>query len=217
MFYGVYQQLKQGDALGTKGGTPHALDAALQDWPASFESPWVDYPQSPLPQWSIQVEGHVAEPRTFSYAELARLPVSYQLRRLASRQGWAYKTEWHGLLIKEVMPLVTVQAGVKYLEVEDVQGNKSHFSLSSILKSQAMLVLYHGSQALSPWHGGPVRFMAFEYQAEYNLGQVKVLRFITKITKEEKMRSDEHIVSSGTYYAYDLRETLKQDSPGEIH
>jgi DMSO/TMAO reductase YedYZ molybdopterin-dependent catalytic subunit len=219
MFFGVYQQLQQNETQGSgqMGTSALGSEPALIEWPASFEKPWVPYPQSPSVQWSLQVEGHVAQPRTYQFNTLNHLPMTYQLRRVASNQGWSFKTEWHGVLIKHLMADVSVQAGVRFLEIEDIHGNKSHFPIGAINKSQAMLTLYQGSHTLSPWHGGPVRFMAFEYNVDYCLGQVKAIRFLTKLTKEQKLHSDSQLLEAGSYYAFDTRETITHKTLGEIH
>jgi DMSO/TMAO reductase YedYZ molybdopterin-dependent catalytic subunit len=218
MFFGVYQQLQQNETQGSVrlGSSSLGSEPALIEWPASFEKPWVAYPQSPSVQWSIEVEGHVAEPKTYAFNSLNHLPMTYQHRRIASRQGWSFKTEWHGVLIKHLMADVSVQAGVRFVEIEDIHGQTSHFPLTAINKSQAMLTLYQGSHTLSPWHGGPVRFMAFEYNADYCLGQVKAIRFLTKLLKEQKLLSESQVLEAGSYYAFDTRETLIHKTTGEL-
>jgi len=218
VFFGVYQQLQQKDSGGSGAMGTSALgsEPALIEWPAAFTQNWVAYPQNPTIQWEVSIAGHVAESKTLSYNDLAAMPQSYQVRRLASKNGWAFKAEWHGVLLKNIMPHVSVQTGARFVEVEDVHGNIAHFNLAAINKSQAMLVLHQGNHALSPWHGGPVRFMAFEYNAEQCLGQVKAIRFLTKISKDEKTVMDDQAVKAGKYYCYDLRDFQESDKDAEL-
>jgi DMSO/TMAO reductase YedYZ molybdopterin-dependent catalytic subunit len=211
MFYGVYKQLKPSDLP-----LQPQSEEALLDWPANFEHHWVPYIQTPVIQWDVTLEGHVSDPRTLSYRELVALPQTYQIRRLASKYGWSYRSEWNGVLLQHLMPLVCVQDGVTALEVEDVHGNRVVFPLQALLKSNAMLVLNAGTQALNPWHGGPVRLMAFGYYAEASLGQVKALRFLTKLSKEQKALIDAEQVATGKYYCYDLKEVKENPKAGEI-
>jgi hypothetical protein len=218
MFFGVYQQLQQKQTAGSgaMGSSALGSEPALIEWPASFEHPWVAYPQNPMIQWELTLGGHVAEEKTLRFSQLSGLPMTYQIRRLTSCNGWSFRAEWHGVLIKHLMPLVSVQTGARYLEIEDVHGKTACFSLTTLIKNQAMLVLFQGSHALSPWHGGPVRFMSFENQAEYCLGQVKHVRFLTKLTREQKAELDSSLVQAGKYYAYDLRDYIDHASEGEI-
>ncbi|XVJ50573.1 MAG: molybdopterin-dependent oxidoreductase [Vampirovibrio sp.] len=217
MFFGVYQQLQEQQSNGT--GHKSNAEAALLEWPASFSGAWQPYPQTPVVQWSLTLEAKDAETtlhtQEISYAKLATLPLTYQIRRLASAQGWAFKDEWQGITLNHLRELLPPSPDVHYLEVEDIQGLKAIFPWSNVTKHQAMLVLHQGSQALSPWHGGPIRFMAFDYVAEYNLGQVKTLRFLNKISKAEKALSDAQVLAAGKYYCYDLKEVKEHLKTGE--
>ena len=214
MFFGVYQQLQQQNPTGAS--TLLSPESALLDWPASFTTPWQSFPQTPTVQWSLSLGGDIEEAKQVSYVELSTLPVTYQIKRLASRHGWAFKAEWHGIAIQQLLHLVSPQSDIHFIEVEDVHGQTSVFPLATLLKNQALLVLHQGTQALSPWHGGPLRFMAFDYVAEYNLGQVKALRFLKTISKEAKALSESQLVPVGKYYCYDLKELKETTKVGEL-
>jgi DMSO/TMAO reductase YedYZ molybdopterin-dependent catalytic subunit len=214
MFFGVYQQLQQQNPTGAS--TLLSPESALLDWPASFSSPWQSFTQTPTVQWSLELGGDVQDAKQVTYVELSTLPITYQVKRLASKHGWAFKAEWHGITVQQLLNQVSPQGDINFLEVEDLNGQTAVFPLASLLKNQALLVLHQGTQPLSPWHGGPLRFMAFDYVAEYNLGQVKALRFLKTISKEAKAFSDAQLVPAGKYYCYDLKELKDNPKAGEL-
>jgi DMSO/TMAO reductase YedYZ molybdopterin-dependent catalytic subunit len=214
MFFGVYQQLQQQNHSGPS--TLLSPESALLDWPASFSSPWQSFPQTPTVHWSIELGGDVQDIKQVTYVELTALPITYQVKRLASKHGWAFRAEWHGIAIQSLLNMVSGQGDLHFLEVEDVNGQTAVFPLAGLIKNQALLVMHQATQPLSPWHGGPLRFMAFDYVAEYNLGQVQALRFLKTISKEAKAFSDAQLVPAGKYYCYDLKELKDHPKTGEL-
>ncbi len=214
MFFGVYQQLQQKPSNG--GALLSSLENALLEWPASFTEMWKPYPQTPTIQWTLELSPDGLNQQSYTYAELAMLPMTYQVRRLASVYGWSFRAEWQGITLEHLQSLLSFKSEPRFIEIEDVQGKKSCFPLANLIKKQAMLVLFQGASPLSPWHGGPLRFMAFDYIAEYNLGQVKAIRFLNTITPEQKSLSESALVQAGKYYCYDLKELKEHSKTGEL-
>ncbi len=214
MFFGVYQQLQQKSSNG--GASLSGLESALLEWPASFSEMWKPYPQTPIIQWTLELSHDGVSKKHYTYAELAMLPMTYQVRRLASAHGWSFRAEWQGITLEYLQSMLLFENEPRFLELEDAQGTKVYFPLATLIKKQALLVLFQGSNPLSPWHGGPLRFMAFDYFAEYNLGQIKALRFLQSITPEQKALSESALVQAGKYYCYDLKELKEHSKLGEL-
>jgi DMSO/TMAO reductase YedYZ molybdopterin-dependent catalytic subunit len=214
MFFGVYKQLQQKQSDGMSSSSN--AENALLEWPASFSEMWKPYPQTPTVQWTLELSSDALNQKIYTYAEIAMLPMTYQVRRLASLHGWSFRAEWQGITLEHLQSLLSFENEPRFIEVEDAQGRKSYFPLANLIKKQAMLVLFQGANALSPWHGGPLRFMAFDYVAEYNLGQVKAIRFLQSITPEQKTLSESALVQAGKYYCYDLKELKEHSKAGEL-
>ena len=46
--------------------------------------------------WKLSVDGLVARPTEFSFADLKRFPVQRQITEVACEEGWSYIAEWTG-------------------------------------------------------------------------------------------------------------------------
>jgi hypothetical protein len=59
--------------------------------------------------WRLKVDGMVAQPASFSLAELKRMPMSTQITHQACEEGWSFIAEWNGVKLAHVLSLVSVQ------------------------------------------------------------------------------------------------------------
>src|SRR5215469_13230379 len=58
--------------------------------------------------WRLSVDGMVAEPASFSIADLKGYPSRSQITELVCEEGWSYIAEWIGLPLSHVLNLVGV-------------------------------------------------------------------------------------------------------------
>lgn len=206
MFYGVYEQLK------TQAPSPEAtgdLGLPLNDWPITLE-------QAPSPNpaslWQLSLSGAVAQPTVLSHADLLAMPQTHQRRRLVSTEGWTYKSDWEGVLLKHLLPKVTVAPAVQWVKQTNSHGQSQLLPLKELLDTEALLCLRQGPHPLSPWHGGPIRLLVFNRPWQLGLPQLTRLEFLATVPTIPPPVA----IEPGKYYAFDLKTFKPIDRAGEV-
>jgi DMSO/TMAO reductase YedYZ molybdopterin-dependent catalytic subunit len=190
----------------------------LTDFPISFAQPWQALPtqQPALLPWVLTLQGAVEQPQQLSYQQLLQLPQSYQLRRIVSEQGWSYKVAWHGVLLKQLLPLVSLQQSASYVLQSNQNGQQQLLPLKDLLEQEALLVTHLENDALHPAHGGPLRLISFSHTLEASIPQVTSLTFVSKASKEEQAAMKERLIQPSKVYAYDLKTLKTIEKAGEV-
>ena len=65
--------------------------------------------------WRLTVDGMVAQPTSFSLADLKSLPVRSQITEVACEEGWSYIAEWIGTPLSHVLDAVGVLPQARYV------------------------------------------------------------------------------------------------------
>ncbi len=126
-----------------------------------------DYPELPT-EFSLAVGGAIERPRTFSLAELTRLPRAELRVRHYCVEGWSAVASWHGVRLKTLLDLVGLRPHAPFVEFESferapeptLRGNETYTSswdLESALHPQTLLAYGMNGKPLGRLHGGPVR------------------------------------------------------------
>lgn len=203
-----------GQAANSSSTEADALGLPHGDWIIPYPGP-AERSFLPASQWQLRLEGGVVQPVTLSYGQLLSLPQAHQLRRIGSREGWLYKAEWEGCLLRYVLQQVQLQPNMRYVTQTNAQGEQCSLPLEALLKQDAMLVLRVGRQPLSPWHGGPVRLLLFEQYWEWGLGQLTTLRF-TATAEQPPEGPEQGRIQPGKYYLMDAKTFKVVDRAGEV-
>ena len=107
--------------------------------------------------WRLKVDGMVARPASFSLAELKRMPVSTQITHQACEEGWSFIAEWNGVKLSDVLNLVGVQPGVKYIAFFPYDESWDSLDMADAYHPQTFLVYGLNGEDLPTRHGAPVR------------------------------------------------------------
>ncbi|HEY4347697.1 MAG TPA: molybdopterin-dependent oxidoreductase [Gaiellaceae bacterium] len=110
-------------------------------------------------EYTLEVGGLVAKPRTFTYDELLALPRSHQVSTFHCVTGWTVKdVRWSGIRFSHLLDLVEPLASAKALRFDslEVPYNDS-LTLQQVKPHDVMLALEMDGQPLSRPHGSPVR------------------------------------------------------------
>src|ERR1700730_13829176 len=65
--------------------------------------------------WRLSVDGMVAQPTSFSIADLKSYPSRGHITELACEEGWSYIAEWIGVPVSHVLNLVGVLPQARYV------------------------------------------------------------------------------------------------------
>jgi DMSO/TMAO reductase YedYZ molybdopterin-dependent catalytic subunit len=126
-------------------------------------------------QYRLVVSGLAAEPRSFSYAELAQFTHLQKLITVDCVEGWSVKALWEGIPLKEIFALVKPKPEANTVIFYAQDGYSTSLPLNYILGKNIMIAGKINGIALPPAQGLP-----FILIAEEKWGY-KWIRWLTRI------------------------------------
>ena len=133
--------------------------------------------------WTLQVDGLVKRPRTFTLADLQALPQAKQVSTFHCVTGWTVKNvRWGGVrfhdLLSAVEPLPEAHA-IRFVSAE--QPYEDSLALDQVLLPSTMLAYEMDGAPLSRPHGAPARVVI---PAMYGYKGVKWLNRMELVAKQ---------------------------------
>jgi DMSO/TMAO reductase YedYZ molybdopterin-dependent catalytic subunit len=133
--------------------------------------------------WRLSVDGMVAEPASFSIADLKSYPCRSHITEIACEEGWSYIAEWIGVPLSHVLNLVGVHPQAKYVVYTTIEPDGwDSIDMADALHPQTFLCYGMNGGELPVGHGGPLR-MRLPRQLGY-----KNLKFINRLTVTDNMK-----------------------------
>src|ERR1700756_3279315 len=87
--------------------------------------------------WRLAVDGLVAQPASFSIADLKSYPSRSHITEMTCEEGWSYIAEWIGVPLSHVLNLVGVHPQARYViyaSMEPILGTASIWPMLCILR-----------------------------------------------------------------------------------
>ena len=81
---------------------------------APRDQQYVQLQRDGFADWRLQVDGMVAQPASFSIAELRSHPQRTQITHLACEEGWSFIAEWTGVPLSHLLRLVGALPQARY-------------------------------------------------------------------------------------------------------
>src|SRR5213593_2667126 len=106
--------------------------------------------------WRLVVDGLVARPSAFSFAELKAFPSRTQITHQACEEGWSFIAEWSGVPLSYVLNLVGVRPEAKWVVFFALDDAWDSIDMPEALHPQTLLVLGMNGQELPTKHGAPL-------------------------------------------------------------
>ena len=125
--------------------------------------------------WRLSVEGLVAAPRSFSLADLKRLPSRTQITRHTCEEGWSSIGEWTGVPLSLVLDAVRMLPTARFVVYYSYDDWVDCIDLLDALHPQTILAYGMNGRDLPIPHGAPLRL-----RVERQLGY-KSLKFLHRI------------------------------------
>lgn len=125
--------------------------------------------------WRLIVEGSVANPRTFSLAELQQLPSRTQITRHTCEEGWSAIGKWTGVPLRLVLEAAGIQQRARFVSYSAYDDWTDSIDLIDALHPQTILAYEMNGRELPVPHGAPVRL-----RLETQLG-AKSLKFLHRL------------------------------------
>ncbi len=108
--------------------------------------------------WRLEVDGLVAAPRSFTLDQIRALPQSEVDARLTSVSGFSVRARWQGVLWRDFIQELTLQAGASHATFTSMGGGyTTTVSLADLDHPRVMLVLAVEGEPLERDYGGPLR------------------------------------------------------------
>ena len=125
--------------------------------------------------WRLMVEGSVNNPRSFSLAELKRMPSRTQVTRHTCEQGWTAIAEWTGVPLGAVLAAVGARPSARFVQFHTYDLMADGIDMVDALHPQTILAYGMNGRDLPIGHGAPLR-LRVERQIGY-----KSLKFLRRI------------------------------------
>ena len=125
--------------------------------------------------WRLSVEGLVSSPRSFTLADLQRLPSRTQITRHTCEEGWSAIAEWTGVPLRLVLEASGMLPGARFVSFSSYDDWADGIDMLDALHPQTLLVYGMNGRSLPVPHGAPVRL-----RVETQLGY-KSMKFLRRI------------------------------------
>ncbi|NJN32396.1 MAG: sulfite oxidase-like oxidoreductase [Synechococcales cyanobacterium RM1_1_8] len=118
-----------------------------------------DTPQISQAQWQLQITG-LAEPKTFTWADLMALPQSdFDIDFHCVTRWSKLDMPWRGVRVTDLMAQVELRAGATAVMQHCYGGYTTNLQLEDFLRPENFLAHEVYGEPLSPNHGGPLRLV----------------------------------------------------------
>src|SRR5215510_3127167 len=127
--------------------------------------------------WQLQVDGLVAQPRTFSLSDLKSYPAHTQVTHQACEEGWSFIAEWTGVRLSHVLELVGVDARARYVVFFPFDQFWESIDMADALHPQTFLAYGMNGKEVPLEHGAPLRLRVARqlgYKSVKYLGRMTV-------------------------------------------
>ena len=111
--------------------------------------------------WSLEIGGLVAAPRTFSWDELLALPATELVTDIHCVTKWSkFDTSWRGVRFREVLAACggATPAATHVVETAE-HGYTTNLPLADLLGDDVLVAYEYDGEPIPPDHGGPVRLV----------------------------------------------------------
>jgi DMSO/TMAO reductase YedYZ molybdopterin-dependent catalytic subunit len=131
-------------------------------------------------QWRLKVEGSVANPRSFSLAELRSLPARRQITKHTCEEGWSAIAEWTGVPLRAVLEASGIRPSARFVNFFAYDETAEGIDMIDALHPQTILAYGMNGRELPQAHGAPLRL-----RVETQLGY-KSVKFIDRIVVKDE-------------------------------
>jgi DMSO/TMAO reductase YedYZ molybdopterin-dependent catalytic subunit len=133
--------------------------------------------------WRLQVDGLVANPRSFTLADLRGYPSRSQITHLACEEGWSFIAEWIGVPLSHVLDAAGILPQARYIVYFSFQKRwRDSIDMADALHPQTLLAYGMNGGELPADHGGPLR-LRLPRQLGY-----KSVKYITRLLVTDELR-----------------------------
>ena len=147
-------------------------------WPVLHEGP---VPRFDPRAWDFRVTGLVEKPVRLTWEEFTRLPMKEVTADMHCVTRWSrFDVRWEGVPFSEVMKLVTLKPGAKYVMIHADTEYTTNVPLADLMRPTTLFALKENDEPLPPEHGYPVRLVVPNLYAWKSAKWVRGLEFMAE-------------------------------------
>ena len=133
--------------------------------------------------WRVAVDGMVAQPRSFTLAELKSYPQRSHITMIQCEEGWSYIAEWIGAPLSHVLEVAGALPQARYVVYRSIQPDWwESIDMADALHPQTLLAYGMNGDEIPVGFGGPLRLRVTR-QVGY-----KSVKYITRITVTDSLK-----------------------------
>ncbi|ALS26851.1 sulfite oxidase-like oxidoreductase [Paenibacillus cisolokensis] len=119
-----------------------------------------EVPEYNLDEWDLRVFGEVEEERTFSFAELERLPSAKVTVDIHCVTRWSkLDTVWEGIRFRDFVATLKVKPEARYVMLHADYDYETNVPLADLMRDNVLLAYRYDGKPLTPKHGWPLRLV----------------------------------------------------------
>ncbi|HUU27561.1 MAG TPA: molybdopterin-dependent oxidoreductase [archaeon] len=151
------------------GNEPRTLEPVeVNEYQGEKLSSWKDFRENSIkgPQhidiadYSLEVSGLVTSPRSFKYEDLIAREKFKKVVKLNCVEGWSVNILWEGILLKDLLQELGVQAKANTVIFYGYDGYSTSFPLDYVIKNNILLADKMNDEPLRPERGFPFQLVA---------------------------------------------------------
>jgi DMSO/TMAO reductase YedYZ molybdopterin-dependent catalytic subunit len=116
-----------------------------------------DAPDVDGDRWQLEIGGRVDDKKSWTLAELNKLPEVSQITRHVCVEGWSAIGSWQGVKLSDFLKLVGADTRAKYVWFQCAEGYSTTIDMPTALHPQTQLTLKFDHQTLPRAYGFPVK------------------------------------------------------------
>src|ERR1051326_3810417 len=133
--------------------------------------------------WTLSIDGLVANPGSLSLDDVRRLPVRNQITQVACEEGWSYVAEWIGTPLVEVLNAAGVMPQARYVVYFPIHPDgPESIDMADALHPQTLVTYGMNDGDLAVPFGGPLRL-----RVPRQLGY-KSVKYLTRLTVTDDLK-----------------------------
>jgi DMSO/TMAO reductase YedYZ molybdopterin-dependent catalytic subunit len=117
-------------------------------------------PKTPLDKWSFRIEGLVAQPVEWTWAEFNALPSRDYTVDISCVTKWTkLDMRWHGVSVDTLLEHVQLDGKAAFVIAYSDGGYTTNLPIADVVNDQAFIAYGYDGAPLAPEHGGPARMV----------------------------------------------------------
>ena len=138
-------------------------------------------PEVPLAEWTLTVDGEVAQPVTLDWEQFNALPRVEDTSDFHCVTTWSrYDCRWAGIPFTALYELVQPSAQARYVYFTGYDGYSTNVPLAACLDDDVLLATHFDGAPLTREHGAPVRVIIPKLYAWKGAKFVKGIHFLAE-------------------------------------